>query len=408
MNDTSLTPVIRIDAPDDFVVRDLIPLTDFSPPAMPRDELLRRWWKDAKRLIMGEDDAPYMDSGELEKTTLGLLDDVVAPPACGPVLEEIGASIDYWVTRDTTPVKIVVTPPCDDNCVMESWAKENDLPTLAPPSRLTNPSPSPTNTPDLSGDGVLVIPRLADWFMRHRNGLKPVRLLLEAIAQTDRRIVVGCNAWAWAFLVKAVEADMVLPTPEIFCPFDEDRLYHWLHGLARADATRDVRFRLTKSGRNVFPDDEDPDYDRDFFKTLAGRSLGIPWVAWYLWRASLRSRREVDDSDANGTNSADDAEAQDRAARRMTLWISEPSAVSLPSQHPQTALLVLHAILLHHSLTVEELRETVPIVGGSNIVATLIARGFVRRLDGTLTCHPAAYGEIRAALSNAGFPMSAI
>ena len=402
--DTAEIP-IRIDAPDDFELRDLTPLGDYLPPALPTDETIKVWWNDLKRLFHRKPDAPYMESAKLQETTLGMLDDVVAPPACGPVLDEIERNVDAWLTHDTTPVKIIVTPPCDENCVIETWAKEHDYEILPPPQRALVTSRVSNAPPDISGKGVLVIPSLSEWFLRHRNGLDAVRQLFEAVSESDRRCVFGCNSWAWAFLVKSVQADLILPSPEIFVPFDTPRLSKWLSGLARADQTRDVHFRISKTGKDVFSDSDDSDFDKDFFEMLAARSLGIPWVAWHMWRRVLRAERE----EPNGANEqADKAEKSDRMERKLTLWISDIESLSLPGQHPQTALLVLHSLLIHDRMTIGELRETIPVVGGSNIVASLIARGFVRRDGDTIICQPFAYPEIRSAMANAGFPMSAI
>lgn len=388
-----------------FDLSQLIDLDDFVPPAMPNEETLRIWTKKLKLFTSRSRDAPYINNDKLQATSLGFLDDVVSPPACGPVMDEIDQEVQRWLIEETSPVKIIVTPPCDENCVIDSWANAYGFNTLDAPARETLIDPDGFQLPVIPHNGLIIIPRLADWFLRHRNGLRAVRQLLQYVSESDQRFVFGCNSWAWNFLVKAVQADMVLPQPEVFEPFGEGRLQSWLSALASAESTHNVRFRLSKSGRNVLSSDKIDDHDPEFFEALAARSLGIPWVAWHMWRKTLRSER----IDAVGDNSElEKAERADRQERKMTLWISEIESYSLPGQHVQTALLVLHSLLIHNKLTLSELKLTLPSAGDTNMVPALMSRGFIRREGAYLSCDPSAYPDIRSALSSAGFSMSSI
>ncbi len=389
----------------DFELRGMIPLEDFEQPSTPNQETLRIWGARLKRLVSQSEEAPFINSEQLQATALSHLDEIVSPPACGPVIDEINKTVNAWLRDETTPVKFIVTPPCDENCVIETWAKRSGFNTLDAPDRSSLISSDGFHLPAIKHEELVIIPRLADWFLRHRNGLRAVRELLQFVSESDQRFVFGCNSWAWSFLVKAVEADMVLPQPEIFRPFDEERLHEWLSALASADSTQNLQFRSSKTGGNVLSSDSAADHDKDFFETLAARSLGIPWVAWHMWRKALRSEDgEMADDDAEPF----EAERGDREERKTTLWISEIESSSLPSQHTQTALLVLHSLLIHNRLTLAELKCTLPAAGDANMLPALISRGFIHRDGPYFLCTPSAYPDIRSALSAAGFPMSSI
>jgi hypothetical protein len=113
------------------------------------------------------------------------------------------------------------------------------------------------NLPDLSGNGLLVIARLEHWFLRERNGLHAVRSLLSELARTKRRDLVGCDNWAWRFIVKGAGADLTLPRPQTFEPFDARRLRAWFATLAQGNDSVTATFRLAGNGDDVLACDGD-------------------------------------------------------------------------------------------------------------------------------------------------------
>ena len=138
-----------------------------------------------------------------------------------------------------------------------------------------------TPLPSLEGDTLLVIPRLEHWFLRNRTGLVMLRRLLAALHLSERRVLISCNSWAWSFLCKAAEIDMILPEPVTFAPFDAARLKDWFGDLAIADGTSAIQFKYSQTGEDLFAA-ETPEGDGDsddYFRRLAAHSLGIPWMA---------------------------------------------------------------------------------------------------------------------------------
>jgi len=380
-----------------------IPLADYDEPSMPAQELLRTVLGRVQALLARNEAKPFIADGLLKRTTMDTLNEVVAPPACGPLLTEVERTVVGW--REERPavsnIKMIVVPPCDENDILKTWARQQGHKVLVPPARQALIEAPAVPVPALDGPGLLVIPRLEDWFLRHRNGLRTLRDLLAAVDGCKRQIVIGCNSWAWAFLSKVVNADLILPDPVTFVAFDEARLHRWFGQLATADATAGVRFRRSKTGSDVLELDKDGLPMDDYLRTLAGRSLGIPWVAWHMWRRSLRSDADTKPTaDAKAMLSSD----ADEVPGEQTLWVAALDEYVLPGKNEQSALLVLQALLIHGPLSAAHLGLVLPVVGESNIVSVLVKAGFVTRDGDLFTCRPVAYPTIRAGLASAGLP----
>lgn len=380
-----------------------VPLADYREPAMPAQELLRTLIGRVQALLVRHNPKPFIADDRLKKTTMDTLDQVVAPPACGPLLAELDRTVAAWIGERpvVSTIKVMVIPPCDENAVLETWARQEGHPILDPPRRDDLIQIPKVALPMLDGDGLIVVPRLEDWFIRHRNGLQTVRDLLAALDGSGRQVVIGCNSFAWAFLRKAVNVDLALPDAVTFLAFDEMRLHRWFGQLATSEATGAVRFRRSQSGANVLELGDDGTPKDDYLRVLAGRSLGIPWVAWHMWRRSLRSGDEQDPAeDAMAVLSSDEEEVPGE----QTLWVAALDEYVLPGKNEQSALLVLQALLIHGALSASQLRLVLPLVGESNIVSVLMKAGFVARDGDLFTCRPAAYPAIRAGLASAGLP----
>ena len=389
---------------DNDTVEAFIPLADYAAPPMPTQELFRRYIGRVQSLIGRRSSQPFIADDKLRTATLDRLNEVVAPPACGPLLAELDEAICAWRAEPTAAshIKVVILPPCDDNDIVETWARQAGHHILEAPSRDALVASSFDAESDLSGDGMLVIPRLEAWFLRHRRGLRAVRRLLAALDVLRRPVVIGCNSWAWAYLGKAVGAELLLPDPITFRPFDQARLHQWFSQLADAEATGGVRFRLPSTGEDVLERDETGKLKTNYLQTLAGRSIGIPWVAWHLWRRSLHSR----DEDTVLNDAA--AVVSDGTPGEQTLWIAALDEYVLPGADEQSALFVLHALLIHGPMTPQELRLVLPIVGESNIAPVLAKAGFVERRGATYACRAAAYPVMREGLAKAGLPSGEI
>ena len=408
--------------PDGAEPAPLRPTGTYRAPAMPAEDAVRSLWTRLKQLLRrGEpEDAPRIAEDRLQHAAGDLLDALAPAPDCGPLQRELDAALADWAAgrppagpagADAARVQLLVLPPGDADVdgagggVVAAWARRHDLDVLPDPDRdaLTR-----GDVPDLSavgelGTGPLVVPRLERWFLRRHDGLTAARALLGAADRSGRPLLIGCNSWAWAFLSKAADANMTLPGGRTFAAFDAARLRSWFRELAAGGQRGAVSFRLTATGRPVLDGDGEP--ADNYFRTLAAHSLGVPWVAWHLWRRSLRSEKTSGETSRPAAGGAGDAEAP---AERKTLWVTALEEFTLPTRHEPGALLILQALLIHGRLTADELRGVIPATPTAALLAALTGAGFVRRGGAgfeELSVAPAAYPAVRAGLSAAGFPV---
>lgn len=418
--------------------RGLVALSDYRSPGMPAEHVVRAMWRRIKKRFQASDANPVRASNRLQPTTLKALDEVVGPPAYGLLLDDFDAAVRAWLDEPGGTFHcVVVLPPCDTSDVMGTWAQSRGHTVLCAPARDQSYALSVIAAGDkcaaadaIADSGasqaeapILVIPRLESWFLRRRNGLHAVRALLAELQQSERRCLIGCNSWAWAFLVRAAGAALVLPSPRTFEAFDAKHLQAWFAELAAPTGNGRVAFRLASSGADVLETKDDGALAHNYLKELAARSNGIPWVAWHLWRNALRTgidasqaqKKKGHAEEAGGPEAC--ASAQVEAADKLkagvdgnerTFWIQGVPDPSLPRHQDDNALLVLHALLIHGALSREELLSVLPDATAAEVLPALLRAGFIEQREGRLAVLPAAYPAVRRVLLADGFPMGDI
>lgn len=382
-------------------------LGEYDWPGMPAERTVLTFLDRVKEMISTPQEEPAINAERLHRTTKKRRDDVTAPPACGPLMHEIDTAIQQWLQEREAGVSLclLVLPPCEKQDVLAMWAEDQGTEILNAPDRssLLNPLDEPVT---IQGEDVLVIPDLAYWFLRHQNGLTAIKSLLLALSTTNRPCIVGCNSWAWQFLSRAVDAEHYLPYPLMFQAFDSYRLRHWFDQMAQDSDSPEVHFRESGTGQDVLALDDDGELVGDYLKSLAARSFGIPWVAWHIWRRSLRTVRDKDRDDEGkdeGLSLANIAEDD-----TSTLWLVDNQDLILAEEGRELALLILHALLLHASLSKDHVNLVVPMESTYARINSLTDLGFIVENDGVLTCCSAAYPAIRTYLTEAGFPVDTL
>ena len=381
---------------DELDAKKFQPLEQYAYPPTPANETIRQYAGQIWRTLRRETEDPYITGDSLRVANKNKLSRIVPPPACGPLLADVNLTLEDW-TQQSDPVhwiQLLVLPPCDHIDIVRSWAIQHGHTILESPSRSEIiDGAEDIALPDPSGDGVVVIPRLEYWFIRHRSGLRLLRRLLDRLATLQRHCVIGCNSWAWSFFEKKVGADLVLPHGVTLQAFDAARLHHWFSQLIKSGYVDGKVFRLSVDGSDIFKTDRDDGKpESEYLMKLAARSLGIPWVAWHLWHSSLRFGPKDDERFAK------------RFPDEQALWVAELDDLQLPKNHVSEALLALHALLLHNALTADELSIVLPSADESNLLAALVSSDFVQRDGDLYSCVPAAYPAIRQSLVSAGFP----
>ncbi|MDB2439392.1 hypothetical protein N9W89_11805 [Hellea sp.] len=371
-----------------------IPLKDYKSPSLPAQRAASLWA--AKFLSRVSTGSELIAPNELDDIEASHLDALAAPPACKPALEALETETSDWLENPhrSPRVKVFVMPPCDDNDVIEAWANAHDFSCLKPP-KLSDIAAGIKAVSLPKTDQVCVIPRLEDWMIRTYKGLHMMRALLKAISNSDGRFVIGCNAYAWEFLRRAVRVDHYLPEPITFAPFEGPDLRDWFAEISDAPQSETYTFKDQKSGEDIL--DEQSERGEAYFKTLAATSHGIPWVAWSLWRGSLLTKPP--------TEKDDDKELVDNL---HTLWVSSLQELSLPGSDSDMSLLVIHSLLIHNGLAESVLPDVLPNLGNLSVIPLLLDAGILHRQGGKLKCRPEAYPAIRKGLSASGFPMGVL
>lgn len=381
-------------------------LADYQVPATPTIDAFQDLWTRTRTLFRSRRNGPIIPGDRLQRSTSDMLEEIASPPACGPLVGELQATLADWLAEPQPLIRnrLIVMPPGDRDGVLRSWAESHQHTLLEAPARedlLDNPDQA---IGSLDGEGVLVIPALEQWFMRHRSGLGVARSLLMRLDDLDRHVVVGCNSWAWQFLVRVLQADNVLGPPLTFQAFDARRLRDWFSEIAVSERLGPVEFVDTTTGQEVLAA-EDNDDEHDLLVTLAARSRGVPWIAWQLWRRSLRDRAMADNEDDTELSAAAQGATRND---RLTLWVTAPEVLTLPDADQTDTLLILQALLIHGALPPVQLSQVLPMVGDSNRLSALLTAGIVERDGAQLYCAPAAYSTIRNGLATAGFPIASL
>tara|TARA_B100001750_G_C15516472_1_gene607626 strand:- start:279 stop:1445 length:1167 start_codon:yes stop_codon:yes gene_type:complete len=376
------------------------PLKDYSFPAEPADEKVLTIYSRIKDAFTKEKMSSLIDESNLESLKKRKLNKAAPSPAYGSLIKELDNTLRPWIEQDSPAnwTQIIVLPPCESDNLVHLWADGQDCHIIKPPSRnvFTDGSEADISLPK---DKLLVLPRLEDWFLRHEKGLGPLRQILEKITEMETPCVIGCNSWAWAYFSKVLKLDMMFAAPLTPKAFDEDRLAKWLQEIAH-EGDHNFVFRLLKTGENVFEKNDNETLKKDYIKRLAAKSLGIPWVAWHLWRDGLKSDTDSDPEDF--------PESLDIPADEKTVWVEPFTPYKLPTHYHDHSLFLLQAIVMHNTLSLSEIALIMPEKNWHNSLAALVNAEIIIREDDQVRCNPSAYPAMRTALLSNGLPVGDI
>lgn len=159
-----------------------------------------------------------------------------------------------------------------------------------------------------------VIPSLEHWFLRHEHGLNLIRRLFSALDQRNRRCLVGCDSWAWAYFREVLERKH----SRVLClqSFGEDRIEDWvIHNIDR-EQTHIPWIREYGTGKYVLAPEEEENGSESsaFLAHLAAYSRGIPGVSWHLLKTAFQSLPEKD--------MADEDQTDENRQRHGGIWIA--------------------------------------------------------------------------------------
>jgi len=402
---------------------EFVPLNQYRKPIAPKREKVRNgissFWKQFH---------PEMYAARLNKRKLGsippfLLNRAAPSPDLEQIINALGTALKGWFTNQESQgeIKVVVGAPgsyLDE--VVTNLARQNGWRIIGMPSTQEILSGGDKWLENFTKGEMkpLVIPRLGKCFLRHQEGLQLLSRLLDWLQLTKRRCLLACDSWAWAYLSKVIQIDVVLPLPLSLAPLDGARLQFWLPTLSSRDNGR-FEFRNVLNGQTLFPTldnfaDEIQNNARPghmewygdwvgvshYFKQLAAYSRGLPQVVWHLWRQSLQMMHDENTQiTAKGS----------KGSKRYTVWVQPWAKLELPiiPRNAQTEeAMVLHTLLLHGGAPFNLIEFLLPLSYDQvrRILHNLLVHGFVEtRAGGVWQIPLLAYPAVRQFMKDEGF-----
>ena len=386
-----------------------IPASDFDVPCPPASDAARglavRFWRSIQNIIREPKSKSESEPPQWDRPPLNLLRSISPDPdwshAAGQLANVLG---DDWF-ENRQPDRLIyayVAPPGIDIAeTLQRLAQQRQLSVLTAPSpdSLLEASRSDTaifNEVDESSSEILVVPHLERWYLRHEDGLAIVRDLLERLIMLRKRVLLGCDSWAWAFLQLAIGSEDMLGEPQALAPFDAKRLDGWFR------STFDLQgyeYRESDNDELVFPDSPNAKKEQPETSTviasLAAKARGNPGVALALWRACLRT------CDAG-------AESAPVSETKSVYWVARLDDLAPPEFHvdvDRVHRFVLHSLLLHGGLSHASLDAILPFSRDEiqRRVSALRRAGILDEQDERLRVTLTAYSLVRRELQNAGF-----
>ena len=398
-----------------------IPITEFRRPLAPMHETVRQgcqsWLSRLQPRLFGRHHffsmPPY------------LLNRVAPLPDSNQVITALTAALQGWelAKDDEQLIQVLVGPPGSGvEQATIALAKQNGWQIMGAPSerqilaggdawvdQVTRPSLSP-----------LVIPRLGKCFLRHQEGLELLSRLLDWLQTTRRRCLIACDSWAWAYLKKTLQIDVMVPTPLVLAPFDGAKVQFWLPFLANQIHNGRFTFRQIEDGKLIFPLAET--YNEavahyrgpgqverygdwvsvsHFFRQLAAYGRGLPGVIWRLWRQSLEVA-------ADGRLNELKPEAVLGEDKRYTVWVQPWSRLQLPAMPGGLGTnesLVLHTILLHGGASAKLIADLTPLSHNEvrRILQMFWRANLLEKEEETWQVPLLAYPTVRSFLANEGY-----
>jgi hypothetical protein len=267
--------------------------------------------------------------------------------------------------------------------------------------------------PDGDDSRPLVIPALHNCYLRHPAGLRALRKLLERLRgiRNTRRILLGCDSWAWAYLRRSAQVDAMLSRPFSLAPLTGKSLRDCLFELCGGEDPCPLEFRFADDDSPVFcahAKERDPPKDEKnghhaLFDHLASISRGIPDVAIELWKSGLRTVQDTDDT------LNDEAQRSDVDGSSTIIWVQEFSASELPVVPADVSRLdaiVLHSLLVHAGLSENILHRLLPCFDEARVTRSLFALRdltLVDQVNGFWEVRHLAYPNVRGFLAGECF-----
>lgn len=403
-----------------------IPLAEYHTPSAPARETIRRelvtFWERWRMKSPLDFTARFNPKPELRPLPDNLLMWAAPPPSSTQGTLALHIALQDWLATEEPEetVRVIVgTPGSGVDQIVREMARRLDWQSIAPPtSREILAGGDNWLAQIFSGRDPIVIPWLGKSYLRHQDGLMLMNRLLDWLETTDRRCLISCDSWAWAYLSRTLQIDAILPNAWTLAPFNAARLQSWLPLLARRTFNGAFVFRNAGNGQRLFPADNKQEMEdfhsqhkrmemyadwmnTDYYlKQVAAHSRGIPGIAWMHWRQCLQV---VAGTEIN-------AETLQEAAEDTgyTVWVQPWSQMRFPIAPAWTGteeMFVLHALLLHGGMSAQLLGDILPLTDNQvlQILIRLREAQLVQERNYTWQVSLHGYPAVRQLLAGEGY-----
>ncbi|MEE4376578.1 MAG: hypothetical protein V2J55_03585 [Candidatus Competibacteraceae bacterium] len=396
-----------------------IPLQQFSRPKPSARETARKGFLDLRRRFRHhtEPGKDKLIQEELQRLPETLRDQIAPTPDWASLRPALDDAFYDWLKPDTHADRLsvlIAMPGSGQIEALRYWALSHNLFVLKPPSPEQLLTGVDTWLDNLPQDPAIpiVVPSLAQFYLRHTEGLQFIRQFLYWLANWPGRCLLGCSSWAWVYLSKALGVDGLVADVRILEALDSERLQIWFSHLAQGYEKQPIIFRQTDNGYFIIPPptltnngDSTAEAENSpwgdwklstYLVDLAAYSRGNPKVAWAIWRHSLGQLSE-DETDKHTLHEAAE-----------TVWIKpwqDLRLPALPNSVGQGELFVLHTLLLHDGMTTPLLSQLLPLSPFEiqRVLSSLSQLGILEKLKEHWQINPLAYHSVRETLNGEGF-----
>lgn len=398
-----------------------VPITDYRRPTAPMHEAVRHNWQAWLSRLQPQ----FFRQKRFYSMPPYLLNRAAPAPDSDQIITALTAVLHGWELskEPEQSVRVLVGPPGSGVAqAAVALARQNGWQIMGAPSERQILAGGDAWLDQVTRPGLvpLVLPRLGKCFLRHQEGLTLLSRLLDWLQTSPRRCLIACDSWAWAYLKKSLQIDVMVPTPLVLSQFDGAKVQFWLPFLANRIHNGRFTFRQMEDGKLIFPLAEtysqaiahyraNGEIERygdwiavhHFFRLLAAHGRGLPGVIWQLWRQSLEITYEGSPDSVKPEASFDDD-------KRYTVWVQPWSRLQLPTMPSGLGTdesLVLHTILLHGGASAALIADLTPLSHNEvrRILQMFWRANLLEKEEDRWLVPLLAYPTVRGYLDNEGY-----
>ncbi len=349
----------------------------YKKPVLPARENVRNGMISLRDWIHPVSKLSNLRRRDLQRIPPYLLNRVAPTPELRQMVDALDIKLNGWQQRQSNnAVQLVIGPPGSEvEAVVTELALANDWQVVGAPTPKEILNRGEKWLQRLNSESLtpMVLPQLGKCYLRHQDGLTLMSRLVDWLQTTKRRCLIACDSWAWAYLVKALQIDVMLPSPMTLAPFDAHRCQFWLPKLASRIHKDRFIFREMSHGELIFPMadrytqdmvhlSQNDDLYGDwvglsyFVRQLSAHGRGVHSLIWTTWRQCLQINED--------RNLGENARSKKSKDEKYTIWVKPLSKLELPFVPTPVGTdecFILHSLLIHGGMSVDLLAELLPL-----------------------------------------------